>query len=65
MARPSQLVFDDHSLNAGGFCFSEVTCIRAAVFPFDVKNPSEAALVVAFQCQQVSAVCNPSFTTVQ
>ena len=58
MARPSQLVFDDHSFNAGGFCLSEDTCIRAAVFPFDVKYPSEAALMVAFQFQQVPAICN-------
>ncbi len=56
------------AFNAGCFSLSENTCVWALVFPFDVKYvkySSEAALVVAVQGQQMSAISHPGLTAVQ
>jgi len=59
VAAPSELVLDDAGFDAGYFCFLLYTNIGSSVFPADVKDLPETALMELLQSFQMLAVGGP------
>ncbi len=64
MACPSQLVFDDDGGNAIDVCFLEYTDVHALLFPGDMRDFTQAPLVVGLQGSYMSAVGSPRLCTI-
>ena len=65
MASPTQLGFQEHCLDTDAFGSLQHLNVGDVVFPFDVENGSEAALMKAFQEADVTAVSNPRFCAIK
>ena len=65
MSKPVQLVLGDHGLNTPAVGLDKYFSLRHMITPGEAKDALEAADMEALQGLDVTAICGPSFTTVE